>query len=117
MPLSSTVQTIILGTALLASVVSSARCAAASEPANDPVAVIVPTKHAVPMFGQPPEFWKEPKTSAGDALGASTHRIITIQKKPKICITSTIPLSIGKCLALNVFISVPIIPIPIIKSV
>lgn len=45
---------IILGTALLASSVSSAIWAAASDPAKDAVAVIEPTKQAAPMLDQPP---------------------------------------------------------------
>jgi ABC-type cobalt transport system substrate-binding protein len=53
-PFTAIVSMIILGTALLASSVSSAMWAAASEPANDAVAVIEPTKHAAPMLDQPP---------------------------------------------------------------
>ena len=70
-----------LTTVLLASRVSSAKCAAASEPAKEPVAVILPTKQAVPMLGHPPRFSKEPKTSLAGAFGASTHKGMMMQKK------------------------------------
>jgi hypothetical protein len=53
-PFTAIVSMIILGTALLASSVSSAIWAAASEPANEAVAVIDPTKQAAPMLDQPP---------------------------------------------------------------
>lgn len=99
MPFKTMVKSIILGTDLLASVVSSAIWAAASEPANEPVAVIEPTKHAVPMLDQPPKLVKDPKTSLAGALGARTQRGMMMQKKPKIWTTRTIPSRMGSLLA------------------
>lgn len=81
-PFTAIVSMIILGTDLLASSVSSAMCTAASEPANEAVAVIDPTKHAVPMLGHPPKFEKDPKTSLAGALGESTQRVMIIQQNP-----------------------------------
>lgn len=82
-PFSKTVPMIMRGTDLLAFFVSSAKCAAASEPAKEPVLDIVPTKHAVPRVGQPPKFEKEPKTSLAEAFGARTQRGTIMQKKPE----------------------------------
>lgn len=81
-PFMAMVSIIILGTDLLASSVSSAICTAASEPANEAVAVIDPTKHAVPMLGHPPRFEKDPNTSFAGALGERTQRVIMMQQNP-----------------------------------
>jgi hypothetical protein len=83
-PLTAMVSMIILGTALLASSVSSAICTAASDPANEAVAVIDPTKHAVPILGQPPTFEKDVKTSLAGAFGESTQRVMIMQQNPTI---------------------------------
>ena len=83
-PLTAMVSMIILGTALLASSVSSAICTAASDPANEAVAVIDPTKHAVPILGQPPKFEKDVKTSLAGAFGESTQRVMIMQQNPTI---------------------------------
>lgn len=83
-PLITIVAIIILGTLLLASEVSSDKCTAASEPANEPVAVIDPTKHAVPIVDHPPKFSNVPNTSLAGAFGANTHSGIIMQKKPKM---------------------------------
>lgn len=83
-PFSTIVNMIMRGTLLLASVVSSERCTAASEPANEPVAVMDPTKHAAPMVDQPPKFSNVPNTSLAGALGARTQSGMMMQKKPKM---------------------------------
>lgn len=88
-PFSAIVSMIILGTDLLASSVSSAIWTAASDPANEAVAVIDPTKHAAPTLDQPPKLENEPKTSfAGAFSGARTQRGTTMQKKPMTWTTS-----------------------------
>ena len=81
-PFTAIVSMIILGTALLASSVSSAMCTAALDPANDAVAVNDPTKQAAPMLDQPPLLVKEPKTSLAGAFGESTQSGIIMLKKP-----------------------------------
>lgn len=98
-PFNTMVNMIILGTDLLASVVSSDMCTAASDPAKEPVAVIEPTKHAVPMVDQPPKLSKVPKTSLAGALGDKTHSGMMMQKKPKMCTTRTMPSRMGSLLA------------------
>lgn len=114
-PFKRMVNRIILGTDLLASLVSSAMCTAASEPANEPVAVIEPTKHAAPMLDQPPKLLNEPKTSLAGAFGARTHIGMIMQKKPKMWTTRTIPSRMGNLLAPYVFIKVPMTPTPIMR--
>ena len=83
-PFSTIVKMIMRGTLLLASLVSSDKCTAASDPANEPVAVIEPTKHAAPIDDQPPKSENVPKTSLAGALGARTQSGMMMQKKPKI---------------------------------
>ena len=114
-PFSTIVNIIIRGTLLLASFVSSDKCTAASEPANEPVAVIDPTKHAAPMEDQPPKFSNVPNTSLAGAFGARTQSGIIMQKKPKMCTIRTMPSRTGRCLAPYVFMRVPMTPIPIIR--
>ena len=74
---------------------------------------MLPTKHAVPILGHPPRFSKEPKTSLAGAFGASTHKGMTMQKKPKTVKIRTTISRIGKNRAPMVFMSVPMIPIKI----
>jgi len=82
-PFTAIVSIIILGTALLASSTSSAMCTAASDPANEAVAVIDPTKQAVPISGHPPKFEKEVKTSLAGALGEGrAQRVAMMQTNP-----------------------------------
>jgi hypothetical protein len=87
-PFTAMVSIIILGTALLASSVSSAICTAASDPANEAVAVIDPTKHAVPTLGHPPKFEKDVKTSRAGAMGEKTQRVVMMQQNPTSWTTS-----------------------------
>jgi hypothetical protein len=64
-------------------------------------AAICPTTQAAPVVAQPPKFSKLLKTSAEEALGASTQRGMQITKKPTTNATKITPSNRGKCLAPN----------------
>jgi hypothetical protein len=115
-PFNMIVNMIAFRTDWLASIVASAMFTAVSEPTKEPVAASVPIKYAVLMLGQPPKFSNEPKTSLAGAFDANTHRGMTMQKKPKMCTTSTRPWRFVRRPAPYVFVSVPMMPMPIISS-
>lgn len=77
-------------------------CTAQSKPIKDTIGLSKPTIKAVPSEFQPPAFVNCVKTSRAFAVGASTHRVTTIAKRPSTCRTSKSPSTMGSLLAKTV---------------
>ena len=98
--LSRNVQTMLFGTTMPASSISSAMCATESDPRTTNIVLTWPTNVAHPTLGQPaPLSVKLRNTSWADCLGDRTSKTMTIGKKAKTWKVTKTPSASGRCFA------------------